>query len=66
MNGALVYLPGTHKIARYENAGIGEQLADLFEVYPEWLDIEPVAAAVPAGLGASSTTASRRTARGPT
>jgi len=49
MNGALVYLPGTHRTARFENAGITEQLADLFDVYPEWLEIEPVAAVAPAG-----------------
>ncbi len=49
MNGALIYVPGSHKSARYENAGITEQLADLFRVYPEWLDIKPVAAVAPAG-----------------
>jgi ectoine hydroxylase-related dioxygenase (phytanoyl-CoA dioxygenase family) len=48
-NGALFYLPGSHKEARFENAGIGEGLADLFEVYPHWLEIDPVACPVRAG-----------------
>jgi ectoine hydroxylase-related dioxygenase (phytanoyl-CoA dioxygenase family) len=48
-NGCLYYLPGTHKTARYENVGIGEKMADLFKVYPEWRSIEPVACPCPAG-----------------
>ena len=48
-NGCLYYLPGTHKTARYENVGIGEKMADLFKVYPEWRQIEPVACPCPAG-----------------
>lgn len=48
-NGCLWYLPGTHKKATYENVGIGENLADIFNVYPEWKTIEPVAGPCPAG-----------------
>ncbi len=48
-NGCLWYLPGTHLTARYENVGIGEKLADLFKVYPEWKAIDPVC--VPAQAG---------------
>ncbi|GAB4464418.1 MAG: phytanoyl-CoA dioxygenase family protein [Armatimonadaceae bacterium] len=48
-NGCMWYLPGTHKTARYENAGIGEKMADLFKLYPEWREIEPVACPCPAG-----------------
>ena len=48
-NGCLWYLPGTHKLATYENAGIGENLSGIFAVYPDWKTIEPVAVPVPAG-----------------
>lgn len=48
-NGCLWYLPGTHKTARYENVGIGHNQRDLFKVYPEWIGMEAVPAACPAG-----------------
>lgn len=48
-NGALFYLPGTHKTARFDNAGIGQNLADLFKVYPEWRALESVGCPCPAG-----------------
>jgi ectoine hydroxylase-related dioxygenase (phytanoyl-CoA dioxygenase family) len=48
-NGCLWYLPGTHKTARFDNAGIGPNLGGLFKVYPEWKKIDPVPAPIPAG-----------------
>lgn len=48
-NGCMWYVPGTHKLATRENAGIGETLAGLFKLYPEWRTIDPVCAACPAG-----------------
>ncbi|MCS7062281.1 MAG: phytanoyl-CoA dioxygenase family protein [Anaerolineae bacterium] len=48
-NGCLWYLPGTHLTARYDNVNIGENIADLFRVYPEWRNIEAVPVPVPAG-----------------
>jgi ectoine hydroxylase-related dioxygenase (phytanoyl-CoA dioxygenase family) len=42
-NGCLYYLPGTHRSGRFETVGIGEHLGGLFKLYPEWLDITPVA-----------------------
>lgn len=48
-NGCMWYLPGTHKTARYDNVGIGQNLADLFRAYPEWRQMESVAAPCPAG-----------------
>jgi ectoine hydroxylase-related dioxygenase (phytanoyl-CoA dioxygenase family) len=48
-NGCMYYLPGSHKTARFDNAGIGQNIADLFKVYPEWLEIDPVACPCPAG-----------------
>jgi len=48
-NGCMIYLPGTHRTARFENVGIGSNLGGLFKVYPEWLEIAPAAVPVPAG-----------------
>jgi ectoine hydroxylase-related dioxygenase (phytanoyl-CoA dioxygenase family) len=48
-NGCMWYIPGSHKTATYENAGIGQNLADLFKIYPQWRAIEPVACPCPAG-----------------
>jgi phytanoyl-CoA hydroxylase len=48
-NGCLYYLPGTHKTARFENVGIGQNMDALFAHYPEWKEITPVACPCPAG-----------------
>jgi ectoine hydroxylase-related dioxygenase (phytanoyl-CoA dioxygenase family) len=48
-NGCLWYLPGTHKSARFDNSGIGPNLGGLFKIYPEWKQIDPVPAPLPAG-----------------
>ncbi len=48
-NGCMWYCPGTHKTARFENTNIGENLADLFRVFPEWKEIGTVACPCPAG-----------------
>lgn len=48
-NGCLYFLPGTHRLATYENVGIGPNIGDLFRVYPDWAHIEPVAAVMKAG-----------------
>jgi ectoine hydroxylase-related dioxygenase (phytanoyl-CoA dioxygenase family) len=48
-NGALYYVPGSHKAQRFDNVGIGKHIGALFEVYPEWQDVKPVACPVPAG-----------------
>ena len=48
-NGCLFFLPGTHKQARFDNVGIGPNMGDLFQVYPEWANIQPVAAPMRAG-----------------
>ncbi len=42
-NGCMCFIPGTHKLARFDNVGIGENLADLFKVYPEMAQRDPVA-----------------------
>jgi ectoine hydroxylase-related dioxygenase (phytanoyl-CoA dioxygenase family) len=48
-NGCLWYVPGSHQSARFENVGIGQNIGDLFRVYPEWRSIDPVAAPARAG-----------------
>lgn len=48
-NGALYFLPGTHKTARFENVGIGQNMGAIFEVYPQWREIEPVCVPMKAG-----------------
>jgi len=48
-NGCLYYVPGTHKTATWQNAGIGQNQADLFKVYPPWREIGTVGCPCPAG-----------------
>jgi len=48
-NGCMWYVPGSHKTATHQNAGIGQNMGDLFKVYPEWRMIDPVAAPAKAG-----------------
>lgn len=48
-NGCLWYLPGTQREARYEATPIGENVGALFEQYPQWLELEPVAVPCSAG-----------------
>lgn len=48
-NGCLYYVPGTHKSARFQTVDIGKKLGGLFDVYPEWRAIDPIACPCPAG-----------------
>ncbi|MGQ9814662.1 MAG: phytanoyl-CoA dioxygenase family protein [Candidatus Roseilinea sp.] len=48
-NGCMWYLPGTHLMASFRNVGIGQNIGALFQVYPEWREIEAVPVPVPAG-----------------
>jgi len=48
-NGCLYYVPGTHKTATWQNAGIGKNQGDLFKVYPQWREIGTVGCPCPAG-----------------
>ena len=48
-NGCMWYLPGTHRSARFDSTGIGENMADMFKVYPEWRAIEAASCPCPAG-----------------
>jgi ectoine hydroxylase-related dioxygenase (phytanoyl-CoA dioxygenase family) len=48
-NGCLYFIPGSHREARSESCGIGENMADLFKVYPEWAGRRAAAAPMKAG-----------------
>jgi phytanoyl-CoA hydroxylase len=48
-NGCLYFVPGTHKIATFDNVGIGQNMGDLFKVYPQWATMQSVAAPMKAG-----------------
>ncbi len=51
-NGCMWFVPGTQKTARFDNVGIGNNMGDLFKLYPEWRTLRSVSAPLPAG-GAS-------------
>jgi phytanoyl-CoA hydroxylase len=48
-NGCLYFLPGSHKTATFDNVRIGENIADLFKVYPEWSKVAAVPSVIKAG-----------------
>ncbi len=48
-NGCMWFIPGTHKIADFRNANIGANMAELFGVYPEMAEIDPVPVPMKAG-----------------
>lgn len=48
-NGCLYYVPRSHKAEKYDNVEIGKDIGALFDVYPEWRALDPVACPVPAG-----------------
>lgn len=48
-NGALCYIPGSHRLREYKNAQVAPDLGALFRIYPELAQVEPVFCPVPAG-----------------
>ncbi|MCC6484488.1 MAG: phytanoyl-CoA dioxygenase family protein [Armatimonadetes bacterium] len=48
-NGCLFFIPGSHRITRFDNVGIGEEIGALFQVYPELAGMKAVAAPMKAG-----------------
>lgn len=48
-NGCMYFVPGTHKLASFENVGIGQNLGDLFKLYPKMAEIDPMAVPMKAG-----------------
>ena len=39
-NGCMWYLPGTHRLASYDNISTIGNMRDIFKTYPEWIEIE--------------------------
>ena len=48
-NGCLYFLPGTHKSATFDNSSICMNTGELLDVYPQWAEIQSVAAPMKAG-----------------
>ncbi len=48
-NGCLYFLPGSHKTATFDNVGIGENISDIFRIYPQWKEIMAAPAEMKAG-----------------
>jgi phytanoyl-CoA hydroxylase len=48
-NGCLYFVPGSKELANYENANIGTNMGDLFQIYPKMAEIDTVAAPMKAG-----------------
>lgn len=48
-NGCLYFMPGTHKTATFDNSSIGQNIGDLFKLYPAWASNKTIAAPMKAG-----------------
>ena len=48
-NGCLYFLGGSHKKTTYDNVGITENMADIFRVYPDFVNLPSMAAPMKAG-----------------
>jgi phytanoyl-CoA hydroxylase len=48
-NGALCYIPGSHRVCQHSNADICPSIGALFDIYPALASIDPVFCPVPAG-----------------
>ena len=48
-NGCMYYLPGSHKVNNFDNTGIGEEMAEYFERFPQFAGVMPVAGAMQPG-----------------
>jgi phytanoyl-CoA hydroxylase len=48
-NGCLYFIPGTQQTATFDNAGIGQNIGDLFRVYTAWSTLEAKPAIMRAG-----------------
>jgi phytanoyl-CoA hydroxylase len=49
VNGALGYIPGSHKLEEYNNSQVAPDLGAIFKIYPQFADIEPMFCPVKAG-----------------
>ena len=42
-NGCMYYLPGSHKVNDFSNTGIGKEMSEYFEAFPQFSGVMPVA-----------------------
>lgn len=42
-NGCMCFVPGSHKLATYDNVDIGQNVGELFKVYPQMMQTDPIA-----------------------
>jgi ectoine hydroxylase-related dioxygenase (phytanoyl-CoA dioxygenase family) len=48
-NGCMWFVPGTQKLATFDNVGIGQNLGELFKIYPKMAEIDTVCVPMRAG-----------------
>ena len=48
-NGCMYFVPGTQKLATFENVSIGSNMGGLFKLYPKMAEIDPVCVPMKAG-----------------
>ena len=48
-NGCMCFVPGSHKLAKFESTGFGMNLGELFKLYPKMGEIDPVPVPMKAG-----------------
>lgn len=48
-NGCMCFVPGTQKMATFDNVPIGQNLGGLFNVYPQMAEVDPVPVPMKAG-----------------
>jgi phytanoyl-CoA hydroxylase len=48
-NGCMCFIPGSQKLATFDNVGIGQNMGDLFKLYPKMGEIDPVPVPMKAG-----------------
>jgi phytanoyl-CoA hydroxylase len=48
-NGCMCFIPGSQRLAAYDNVAIGMNMGDLFKVYPKMAETDPVAVPMKAG-----------------
>jgi phytanoyl-CoA hydroxylase len=48
-NGCMCFVPGSHKLARFETTGFGTNLGELFQMYPKMGEIDTVPVPMKAG-----------------
>jgi ectoine hydroxylase-related dioxygenase (phytanoyl-CoA dioxygenase family) len=48
-NGCLYFIPGSHRETTFKNEGIGKNMDGIFDIYPQFKNVKPVASKIKAG-----------------